>query len=341
MSVKIRVMFLIFAFGVSGILSAQNAQELRFGSMISGNLREGAEIWYSVRAVETCFLTVETSGDTDTLLGIYDSSRKLILDDDDGGNDLNAKVEILAEKGSNYLVKLTAYEGEAGAFRIMASYAPLPDAVELAAGSTQPGNIIAGKKQLYRVRTAGSGFLVVETLSGIDTYLDVYDSSYNFVGSNDDGGNGENARFEIFAEANKIYYFVLRGYDSSVSGPYQIQAGFEAAAADNSSNTERSKALSLKLGEAMPVTFSAPRQSRWFVYEVTRTGVNFVVQTRGRMDTLLVLYNSRGDQLEEDDDSGEDYNAMISSRLAPGTYYIEVKEYSGEAGRCTLHAEIR
>ena len=59
------------------------------------------------------------------------------------------------------------------------------------------------------------------------------------------------------------------------------------------------------------------------------------------MDTLLCLYDSRGNLIKEDDDSGEGANALISERLGSGTVYIEVKEYEGNTGRCTLHAETR
>jgi len=59
------------------------------------------------------------------------------------------------------------------------------------------------------------------------------------------------------------------------------------------------------------------------------------------MDTLLYLYDSRGTLIAEDDDSGEGANALISVRLNPGTYYIEVKGFNGQIGRCTLHGEVR
>jgi hypothetical protein len=332
------VLFLIVS---GGLFAQQNAQELRFGSVVSGNLRSGEEIWYSIRASETCFITVETTGDTDTYLEIYDSQRNLLLEDDDGGNDYNARVDILALRGSSYLVKLKAYGGESGPFRIMSSFTPLSDAVELRLGSIISGNLSSGQKQLYSVRTTQAGLYTVETTGGTDTFLEAYDASFSLIDSDDDGGEDYNARIGVFAEANKVYYFILRGYNSDESGPYRISTSFEAVNTGGANNTSRSAAVTLSLGEAVSVFFTTSDQSRWFVYQASRT-VNFVVQTRGNMDTVLCLYDNNGNLLEENDDYSDDsYNALISRRLNAGTYYIEVKTYGGGTGRCTLHAEIR
>jgi hypothetical protein len=59
------------------------------------------------------------------------------------------------------------------------------------------------------------------------------------------------------------------------------------------------------------------------------------------MDTRISLYDSQGVLLVDDDDSGEGGNAMIWERIGSGTFYIEISEYWGDTGRCTLHAEIR
>jgi len=341
MSRKISLILIVLFLIVSGGLFAQNAQELRFGSVVSGNLRSGEEIWYSIRVTETCFLLIETTGNTDTYLELYDAQRNLLMEDDDGsGNENNAKIETLALRGTNYLVKLRAYGSEYGPFRIMASYTPLSDAVELRLGSILSGNLSSGQKQLYSIRTTQAGLYTVETTGDLDTYLEAYDSSFSFIDSDDDGGYDYNARIDIFAEANKVYYLVLRGYGSSESGPYRISASFEAVNAGSANNTSRSTAITLSLGEGVPVFFTSSGQTRWFVYQTNRA-VTFVVQTRGNMDTVLGLYDSRGDYINSDDDSGDDYNAFISTRLDAGTYYIEVGTYGGGTGRCTLHAEIR
>jgi len=331
------IIFGLFLLISGGLFAQQNAQELRFGSIVSGTIRENQEIWYRIRTTENCILVIETTGNLDTYLELCDFQENYITDNDDGGEGYNARVETLAPAGSTYLVLLYSYD--TGPFRIMASYSPLTDAVELRVGSVLSGNLSYGQRQLYTVRTAQAGLYAVETTGNVDTYLEAYDAAFNYIGYNDDGGDGYNAQIEIFAEANKIYYFMLSGYDDNEAGPYRIFTSYEAVNAGN--NTSRSTAAALRLGEAMPVFITTDSQSRWYVYQATRA-VTFIVQTRGSMDTWLNLYDNQGNLLEEDDDSaGEGYNAYISTKLNTGTYYIEVKGYGSSTGRCTLHAEIR
>jgi hypothetical protein len=327
-------MFLI----VTGGLFAQNAQELRFGAVVSGNLNSGDEIWYSLKPTETSLIVVETTGDTDTYLEFYDAQRTLLAEDDDRGESYNARIEIYAESGKTYYVKVKGYNSsEAGPYRIMASFKPLPAARDLRFGNDMSGNISSGEDNWYKVQTTQIGLVTVETSGSVDTFMEAYNSSWALVDSNDDGGEGNNARLEIFADANQTFYIKVRGYGSEDTGSYRILASYEAIQTEN--NTERSRAVTLKLGEAAYVFLLKSSESRWYVCALPRAAL-FVVQTRGNMDTLLYIYDGNGTLLVEDDDGGEGYNALISQRLNQGTYYIEVKGYD-RSGRCTLHAEIR
>jgi hypothetical protein len=226
----------------------------------------------------------------------------------------------------------------AGLFVAGSLFAQTPQ--ELRAGTWVPGNISNGEEKWFSFRPSGAGIVVVETTGNLDTCLEVYDASRNILGEDDDGGEEYNARLETFVEAGKTYLFKLYCYDEDESGPYRIRASFESIPADTERNTERSRAVPIKLGEAMPVFFRSSSESRWYRYELTRAGT-LIVQTRGSLDTLMFLYDAQGNMIDEDDDEGDDYNALISVRLNSGTVYIEIKEYDGLRGRCTLHAEIR
>ena len=329
-------------FFISGGLYAQSPYDLRFGALTSGNLVRGGEQWYRIRSTEAGIVIVETSGSVDTCLEAYDDSENRIASDDDGGEDVNARLELFVGAGKSYLFKLTGYDsGESGPYRIWASFRPIPQAAELRFGTVVAGSITAGGDQWYSVRPSDAGFVVVETIGNTDTYLRVFDDSYRLIDENDDGDEDENARLELFAEAGKTYLFRVTGCASNISGPYRILASFETVPPDTARNTERSRAVSIRLGESIPVIFYGASESRWFRYDVPRDNTVFVVQTRGRMDTLLFFYDARGNLITDDDDSGEGWNAFISQRLGAGTVYIEVKEIDGSAGRCTLHAETR
>ena len=342
--------FLILSLFVSVCLftqTAQNPQELRPGAVpVSGNLHDGSEIWYSVRAASNGFIIVETTGDTDTYLEAYDERRNLLMENDDGGEGNNARIEIFAAAGRTYLFKLRGYGGYVtGPYRIWASAEPVPTAAQLTFGTEQTVNLSPGARNWYSVRTTSAGYIIAETSGNdIDTYMYAYDSQYNLLMQNDDGGSGLNARIEFSAEPNQTYFFVVRAFSSSAAGSYGIYANHEPIPPDAERNTDRSRAVTVRLGEAIPIYFRAVNESRWYRYEATRPGTVFVVQTRGSLDTTLLLYDSWGNLIAEDDYSGDYPNGLIHERLNPGTYFIEVRTFTngaGLTGRCTLHAETR
>jgi len=330
------VLFLFAA----GALLAQTPRELRFNAWVPGILEAGDEQWFSVRPVQTGLVVVETSGDTDTFLEAYDAARNFIDENDDGGEDYNARLEILAEAGKNYLFKLRCYDDdESGPYQIRASFSPLNDR-DLRLGAWVPGAFDEGETQWYSVSPLQAGLLTVETSGDLDTYLEAYAASGSVIAKDDDSGEGNNARLEIFVEAGRKYLFKLTEYNNR-SGSYQIRASYEPIPQDTERNTDRSRAVEIRLGEAFPIFFHSPEESRWFRYEISRADTLFIVQTRGSLDTVMSIYDARGNLLGEDDDSGEGMNALISQRFNPSTIYIEVREYDGRSGRCTLHAETR
>jgi hypothetical protein len=208
---------------------------------------------------------------------------------------------------------------------------------ELSIGSWVPGHLYAGEEYWFSVRPSGTGFLTVETTGSIDTYLEAYDASRDLIAEDDDGGDGYNARLDIFVESGRTYLFKLRGYDED-AGPYSIRALFEAVLAD-AGNTQRSAAVLLKHDDSIPVLFRSSSESRWYSCDLSRRNNLLIIRTIGNTDTCLKLYDSRGNLVAEDDDSGEDGNALLSEKLGPGTYYIEVTLYGSGTGRTTIQAE--
>jgi len=212
------------------------------------------------------------------------------------------------------------------------------DPSELSIGNWVPGHLYAGQEYWFSVRPAGTGILTVETTGGLDTYLEAYDASSQLIDENDDGGNNSNARLDIFVEPGITYLIKLHGFNEDETGPYSIRALFEAAPADVG-NIVRSRAVLLKQDDSIPVYIRSSSESRWYRYDLTRQKNLLIIRTTGNSDTYLKLYDSLGKLISEDDDSGEDNNALLSERLSPGTYYIEITLYTGRTGRTTIQVE--
>jgi opacity protein-like surface antigen len=67
--------------------------------------------YYKV-TVPSTWLVVYTEGDADTQVAVYDSSAKLIAEDDDSGEDLNARINVQVSAGT-YYIRVDFYGGSA------------------------------------------------------------------------------------------------------------------------------------------------------------------------------------------------------------------------------------
>jgi len=69
---------------------------------------------------------------------------------------------------------------------------------------------------------------------------------------------------------------------------------------------------------------------RFTLAERTRLTIEVAAKQIGSgLDSYLCLYDRNGSQITCDDDSGPDTDSLIELTLDPGTYYIEVRPYSG------------
>jgi serine protease len=67
----------------------------------------------------------------------------------------------------------------------------------------------------------------------------------------------------------------------------------------------------------------------WFTFSVATQGQH-KIETFGGTDVKMALFGpgNKTTKIANDDDSGQGYNAKISTLLAPGTYFVEVQHFS-------------
>ncbi len=88
--------------------------------------------------------------------------------------------------------------------------------VELDAGETEYIAFLPEYTHTYTITSS----------SDYDTYGYLYDSEFNSITSNDDGGSGTNFLITYTLEAGQVYYFGCRYYSSSISGSYDVTLTF-------------------------------------------------------------------------------------------------------------------
>ena len=176
-----------------------------------------------------------------------------------------------------------------------------------------------------------NGRLTAETTGNVDTHMYLYDyDSEEELANNDDGGQGNNARIVHNVRAGTRYLAVVKGYSSSANGPYGFRAFIIVR--EGASNWDNPLSYEIGIGEDNITTVNRSIQSgdeEYFLLLPDRDG-RLVVETTGRIDTYIELYDADSeDLLDENDDGGSSYNARIRYDVRSGNRYIVmVRGYS-------------
>jgi hypothetical protein len=272
-------------------------------------------------------------------LELYDGTSGTVLaEDDDGGEDYNARIEYEVEAGKSYLAKLGAYEEETGSYQIRATLEAIPqDAYEPNNTQQQAANLTPGRTVSAIIQSqsdldwfkltapAGNPLLVAYTEGNLDTTVTVYNAQGAELADDDDSGDGENARVAVSVPQGTVYIRVS-GYGSSY-GNYSLTAQFVEVKPDLYENDDTApRAKEITVGTPQERSFTTASDVDWAKFIIRQAGA-YAIRAVGAdesLDTYLELYSFEQDALDEDDDGGDDLDALMRTRLDPGTYLIKV-----------------
>jgi hypothetical protein len=206
--------------------------DIRFGEITNGMIRGKEENWFRYRATQSGIITVETYGDTDTIMRAFSENLVLLSEDDDSGDELNARLELFVIQGRTYYFVITGYY--AGAYQIIThNKRDLPSPTPIINNAT--GYISPEQEDWYSVQTTGRGRLVpsasgtmqivrerliVETTGNTNTMLYAYNKYFEPIAFDN---TISNARIELTVRPNQTYYFKIVGWFDS-SGEYGVVA---------------------------------------------------------------------------------------------------------------------
>jgi hypothetical protein len=178
--------------------------------------------WYRVSIAKAGALTAYTEGTLDTIILMYDGNHNLLAQDDDSGDNGNARVSAGVTPGTVFL-RVSAYDGQLGRYTLRGLFfePAAPDrfeqddtralAKDIAVGSSQKRNFTNyADEDWARLQIAQKGTYVIlaeaEDNSVLDTFLELYDSNDDLVDANDDWGNEWDAR--LMLELNPGTYYI-------------------------------------------------------------------------------------------------------------------------------------
>ena len=190
-----------------------------------------------------------------------------------------------------------------------------------------------GDEDWFRFQVTQRGILVAQTFGELDTVLTLYQvGSEEELLEDDDSGDSDNARIEHAVIAGSTFLIKVSGYDGA-TGSYNFNLALDPMPPQTTRNDTRERALNLTPdGESQRFLFERQNEEDWFIVSVSGSGNVLQISTYGSLDMLMELYDSQGNKLAEDDDSGQDGNARLSTLLPQGQYFLRLYEYEGKQG---------
>jgi len=187
-----------------------------------------------------------------------------------------------------------------------------------------------GDEDFFLLVPDRDGRLTMETVGSTDTYMHFYNyDNGDELASDDDSGQGTNARIIYNVRSGTRYLAVVRGYSSSTTGAYSFRAYLTVR--EGASSFDNPISYEIGVNENSITTVNRRLQEGdmdYFLLVPVRSG-RVIIETTGRIDTYMELYDEDEEMLDENDDGGQNYNARIRYNVEAGRHYIVlVRGYS-------------
>jgi hypothetical protein len=186
----------------------------------------------------------------------------------------------------------------------------------------------------YTVETGNLG-------SDCDTVLVLYDADGTELASDDDGGEDELAsRLRWTALEDGLLIVEVRSFDEEAergNAEYDVWVSKSEPVPLDEDEYEPDDTLEqaneILLGTPQMHGLHHPADRDWVSFEAVE-GKTYVIETSGLgggMDTLISLYDEKGEKLAENDDGGSESRAsrITWSAESSGTLYVAIEDYYG------------
>jgi hypothetical protein len=327
---------------------------IEYDQTVSGSFDNNAvDHWefYGTAGDRVTISMQESDGDLDTYLELYGPSGGFLTSDDDGGESLNSRIDDydLPDDGV-YLIVARGFSYQGGSYTLSLSNEPSEEGEEvvigggpISYGQTVRGELEEDAEDEWTFSGSSGDVVTIDMVGdGLDTYLELYDSSGNELVRNDDGGTGLNARITNYRlPRDGTYTIVARGF-AHRAGSYTLSLSDEPVPVEEDDAIVITEMGEIDYGDTVRGTLESDSEDHWTFTGSSGDVVRIAMEeTDGDLDTYLELYDSTGDEVVRDDDSGDGLNSMITYRLvADGVYTIVARGFGHEGGSYELSLSL-
>ena len=161
----------------------------------------------------------------------------------------------------------------------------------------------------------------------LDDARDTYGNNYKISIVSLDPDNEEYYSIDNALPAGEYNVKIAWTADRNVALTYDITVAEQPTPFNHLLQPEK-----LVVGGTYQVVLKGDYLANWFQY-TPQSDCTVVFQSTGNVDSYVELYDAEGNWIDEDDDSGEEYNFCLKASLVKGqTYYFKTNMYSPENG---------
>ncbi len=255
----------------------------------------------------------------DPYLKIFDVNNNLIAFNDDGANNLNSRINITLNSGQTYRIRVSTYSYKSGSLNfIVRKNGDIQEAQGTNLNSLS--TTVSNDAIWYEFTAKTNDYYTFYTTGTADSYLTLYDASYNQLSFNDDGGTNRNAQIDMYLFKGKKYYIK--------ASTFGMQSG--------NFNLHVNRQETIKIDELYTfseVYYNSSGGFPEFYRFIPAQTKNYVIETyRYEGDPVLSIYDENMILIANNDDGAGNSNARLSLQLTAGKiYYFRVRSFGSSA----------
>ena len=314
------------------------------GPAYQGPLDPDEEHFFEFYAQRGQTYVIETDAQFDSFMELYDESRNYLAGDDDGGSGTSSMIQWTAPSSESYFVMVRGLDSSESGFYVLTLTLTEPEqddqqvgfdgATWIDIGDVADGRIGRGDEDYFVFEARRNSVYILETHAEFDTYMELYDEDIYLLASDDDGGDDSASRLLWTAPESGTFLVLMRGYGSSDSGSYELS--LTSLEPDDHGDSMR-RATRVGRDDEVDGTILAGEED-YFEIEVRRDR-SYVFETEANFDTVIVLLDDSGREVEYDDDGGQDGASRLRwSADTSDRYFLVVRGYdNGSVGTYRLN----
>jgi len=313
--------------------------------------------WFRFHGTATGTYEFWSTGNTDTVVYLYqDNGTTLIVSDDQGGDGNNFHLTYTIGATAWYKLKVVGYYGAVGAYRFYYTYtAPAdgyePDNTALESTWVYPNTSLQSQSHTIHDGTDVDWFKFYAYAGRIYSFYSAYTTDtvgYLYASdgttlllSNDDYGGYLNFRLDFAPTTSGNYYLKVAGYGGFICGFYDLfyytWAQPDSYEPDNSA-TQFTAINVYDTNHTQNHTLHDADDQDWFRF-YAYAGRIYQFYSTGNTDTRVYLYEDNGTtQLGYDDDDGAGLNFLLDyAPSVSGFYKLKVDPFPGSCGAYVLN----